>query len=154
MSAPLGREERCALLAEAEPAELRQLADHCLADDTLVDDSAGGGAPVRVLLAPEVGTVTAPVREPVAGHRFLLGDVLACRAEVELAGRRGWALRLGDDRAAVLAAAVLDAAAQLGPELAAEVDALCRGVAHRRADRLALEWAELAATVVEFEELT
>jgi alpha-D-ribose 1-methylphosphonate 5-triphosphate synthase subunit PhnG len=146
---PLSREERCALLAEAAPAELRRLADHCLADDQVTE-----GAPVRVLLAPEVGTVTAPVREPVAGHRFLLGDVLACRAEVELAGRRGWALRLGDDRAAVLAAAVLDAAAQVTPELAAEVDALCHQVADRRADRLALEWAELAATVVEFEELT
>ncbi|HEX4360103.1 MAG TPA: phosphonate C-P lyase system protein PhnG [Pseudonocardia sp.] len=147
--APLPREERCALLAEAEAAELRRLADACLAAEQVVE-----GAPVRVLLAPEVGTVSTPVREPVAGHRFLLGDVLACRAEVELAGRRGWALRLGDDRAAVLAAAVLDAAAQLGPELAAEVDALCHRVAGRRADRLAAEWAELSATVVEFEELT
>jgi alpha-D-ribose 1-methylphosphonate 5-triphosphate synthase subunit PhnG len=149
VTAALPREERCSLLAEAGPAELRRLADHCLAADVVVD-----GAPVRVLLAPEVGTVSTPVREPVAGHRFLLGDVLACRAEVELAGRRGWALRLGDDRAAVLAAAVLDAAAQVGPQLAAEVDALCRRVADRRADRLAVEWAELSATVVEFEELT
>jgi alpha-D-ribose 1-methylphosphonate 5-triphosphate synthase subunit PhnG len=100
----LSREERCALLAEARPAELQALADACLADD----------AEVRVLLAPEVGCVTAQVREPVAGHRFQLGDVLACRAEVELAGQRGWAMRLGDDRVATLAAAVLDAEAEAG----------------------------------------
>jgi alpha-D-ribose 1-methylphosphonate 5-triphosphate synthase subunit PhnG len=140
----LSREERCALLAEARPAELQALADACLADDV----------EVRVLLAPEVGCVTAQVREPVAGHRFQLGDVLACRAEVELAGQRGWAMRLGDDRVATLAAAVLDAEAEAGRPGAVEVEALCRRVAARRAERLEREWAELAPTVVEFEELT
>ncbi|WIX77745.1 phosphonate C-P lyase system protein PhnG [Amycolatopsis carbonis] len=144
MTDPLGREERCGLLAEAEPGELRALADACLAD----------GADVRVLLAPEVGCVQTQVREPVAGERFLLGDVLACRAEVELAGHRGWAMRLGDDRAAVLAAAVLDAEVEAGRARAAEVDELCREVARRLVEREEREWAELAPTVVEFEELT
>lgn len=144
MTDPLGREERCGLLAEAEPGELRALADACLAD----------GADVRVLLAPEVGTVQTQVREPVAGERFLLGDVLACRAEVELAGHRGWAMRLGDDRAAVLAAAVLDAEVEAGRARAAAVDELCREVARRLVEREEREWAELAPTVVEFEELT
>ena len=144
MTEPLDREARCGLLAEAGPAELRELADACLAD----------GADVRVLLAPEVGCVPTQVREPVAGERFLLGDVLACRAEVELAGHRGWAMRLGDDRAAVLAAAVLDAEVQAGRARASEVDELCREVARRRQEREEQEWAELAPTVVEFEELT
>ncbi|MFI5613067.1 phosphonate C-P lyase system protein PhnG [Amycolatopsis sp. NPDC051903] len=144
MTDPLGREERCGLLAEAEPGELRALADACLAD----------GAEVRVLLAPEVGCVQTQVREPVAGERFLLGDVLACRAEVELAGHRGWAMRLGDDRAAALAAAVLDAEVQAGRPRASEVDELCREVARRLVEREEREWAELAPTVVEFEELT
>jgi len=107
-----------------------------------------------VLLAPEVGCVTTQVREPVAGHRFQLGDVLACRAEVELAGQRGWAMRLGDNRVATLAAAVLDAEVEAGRPRAVEVEALCRRVATRRAERLEREWAELAPTVVEFEELT
>ncbi|MEV4597053.1 phosphonate C-P lyase system protein PhnG [Amycolatopsis sp. NPDC049253] len=144
MTDPLSREERCGLLAEAEPGELRALADACLAD----------GADVRVLLAPEVGCVQTQVREPVAGERFLLGDVLACRAEVELAGHRGWAMRLGDDRAAVLAAAVLDAEVEAGRARASEVDELCREVARRLVEREEREWAELAPTVVEFEELT
>ncbi|BBX64252.1 hypothetical protein MSAS_34260 [Mycobacterium saskatchewanense] len=139
-----GRAERCGLLALAEADELRALADACLAD----------GTDVRVLVKPEVGFVSAQVREPVAAERFLLGDVLACRAEVQLAGQRGWAMRLGDDRAAVLAAAVLDAEAEAGRPHAADVDALCRSVVARRTEREDREWAELAPTIVTFEELT
>ncbi|WP_028925650.1 phosphonate C-P lyase system protein PhnG [Pseudonocardia acaciae] len=137
------REERCGLLAVAQPEELRELADRCLAD----------GSPVSVPRPPEVGCVSTQVREPVAAQRFLLGDVLACHAEVELDGHRGWAMRLGDDRAATLAAAVLDAEATAGRPNAEAVDALCRRVAHRRAEALDREWAQLAPTVVEFEEL-
>lgn len=144
MKDPLNRSQRCALLAEAEVGELRALADTCLAD----------GAAVRVLVAPEAGCVSTQVREPVADQRFLIGDVLACRAEVELAGQRGWAMRLGDDRAAVLAAAILDAEAEAGRPRAGDVDELCRGVARRLAERDELEWAELTPTIVEFEELT
>ena len=144
MTAPLDRSQRCGLLAEADVDELRDLADSCLAD----------GADVRVLVAPEVGCVSTQIREPVADERFLIGDVLACRAEVELAGHRGWAMRLGDDRAAVLAAAVLDAEAVAGRPHAAAVDELCRAVARRLTDRQDREWAELAPTIVEFEELT
>ncbi|PXY30418.1 phosphonate C-P lyase system protein PhnG [Prauserella sp. PE36] len=140
----VSREERCGLLAEAEPDELRALADQCLAD----------GADVRVLVGPEIGFVTAQVREPVAAERFLLGDVLASRAEVELAGHRGWAMRLGDDRASALAAAVLDAEVEAARPHAADVAELCARVARRRQEREAAEWAELAPTVVEFEELT
>lgn len=144
MSDVLSREQRCALLAEAERDELVALADECLAD----------GAAVRVLTGPEVGVVTAQVREPVLAERFLLGDVLACRAEVELAGARGWAMRLGDDRAATLAAAVLDAEAEAARPQAARIEQLCHEVTRRRVQREAEEWAELAPTIVEFEELT
>jgi alpha-D-ribose 1-methylphosphonate 5-triphosphate synthase subunit PhnG len=144
MTDSLDRAQRCGLLAVAEPDELRVLADACLAD----------GVDVRVLVGPEVGCVSTQVREPVAGERFLIGDVLACRAEVELAGQRGWAMRLGDDRASVLAAAVLDAEAAGAGPWAADVDELCRTVARRQADRDEREWAELAPTIVAFEELT
>jgi len=138
------REARAGLLALAGHAELVALADACLAD----------GAAPQVLVAPEVGCVGTQVREPVGGQRFLLGDVLACRAEVELDGSRGWAMRLGDDRAAVLAAAICDAEVQSGRPRAVDVLALCRRVADRMADEEAAEWAGLAPTVVEFEELT
>jgi alpha-D-ribose 1-methylphosphonate 5-triphosphate synthase subunit PhnG len=139
----LSRARRCGLLAKAETEELRTLADACLAD----------GIDVRVLIAPEVGLVSVQIREPVADERFLLGDLLSCRAEVELEGHRGWAMRLGDDRVAVLAAAVLDAEVEAGRPHAVDVHRLCHAVAAREAERQDHEWAELAPTVVEFEEL-
>jgi alpha-D-ribose 1-methylphosphonate 5-triphosphate synthase subunit PhnG len=138
------REERAGLLALARTEELVGLADACLAD---------GVAP-RVLRAPEVGCVATQVTEPVAGERFLLGDVLAVQAEVELGGARGWAMRLGDDRVAALAAAICDAEVQAGRPRTADVLALCGRVAAREAAADADEWAQLAPTVVEFEELT
>ncbi len=137
----LGREERAALLAIAESDELVALADAVLAR----------GGRLDILRSPRVGCVATQVVEPVVGERFLLGDVIACEAEVALDDVRGWAMRLGDERAAVLAAAVCDAAAQM--DAAAEVDALCARVAAREAERDAAEWAALAPTVVEFEEL-
>jgi alpha-D-ribose 1-methylphosphonate 5-triphosphate synthase subunit PhnG len=138
------REERAALLALARPDELVGLADACLAD----------GVVPRVLRAPEVGCVATQVTEPIAGERFLLGDVLAVQAEVELGGTRGWAMRLGDDRVAALAAAICDAEVQAGRPHAEDVLALCGRVADREAAADAAEWARLAPTVVEFEELT
>lgn len=136
------REERWALLAEAGGDELIELADRCL---------AGGGA-VTVTSPPRTGCVTAQVREPVLRQRFFLGDVLACTAEVELDGTRGWAMRMGDDHAAVVAMAVCDAAFGRA-DFDEEIEDLCRRVAARAAEREAAEWAELAPTIVEFEEL-
>ncbi|HVX47251.1 MAG TPA: phosphonate C-P lyase system protein PhnG [Mycobacteriales bacterium] len=137
------REERCALLAIAEPADLVTLADQVIADV---------GEPA-ILAAPQVGAIATQIREPIGRERFFLGDVLSCRAEVELAGARGWAMRLGEDRAAVLAAAILDAAAQIDAATAGAVDALCTQVEINRDERERAEWAQLQPTIVEFEEL-
>lgn len=137
------REERLALLATAAADELVECADACLPEAT-------GFA---VVAPPRVGCVSAQVREPILKERFILGDVLACTAEVEFNGTRGWAMRLGDDRAATLAMAVLDAAGESGGEPAVRVSELCALLAARVRQAEAREWAELAPTVVEFEEL-
>ena len=139
----LSREERWDLLAAADARELIALADACLAAEPAPE--------LAILAPPRTGCVTAEVRDPILRERFLLGDVLACSAEIELDGVRGWAMRTGDDRAAVLAMAICDAAGETPG--AAAVEELCRRVAARLADREAAEWAELAPTVVEFEEL-
>jgi alpha-D-ribose 1-methylphosphonate 5-triphosphate synthase subunit PhnG len=136
----LTREERWELLAAAGAGELIELADACLAADPAPE--------LTVLVPPRTGCVTAQVRDPILRERFFLGDVLACTAEVDLGGARGWAMRLGDDRAAALAMAICDAAGGTPA-----VEDLCRRVAAREAEREAAEWAELAPTVVEFEEL-
>jgi alpha-D-ribose 1-methylphosphonate 5-triphosphate synthase subunit PhnG len=102
---------------------------------------------------PTVGTVALEVREPVAGDRFIVGDVLVTSAEVEWRGKRGWASLLGRDRAAALAAAVCDAEAEASGPLAPEVESLCAGTESALAQAALKEESELARTVVHFEEL-
>ncbi|MQA80300.1 MAG: phosphonate C-P lyase system protein PhnG [Streptosporangiales bacterium] len=138
----LTRERRASLLARAPREDLEPLAEHVLA--------AAATEPV-VLSGPDIGMVMMQVREPVATERFYLGEVLVTQAEVELAGHRGWCMRLGDDRRATLAAAVLDAAAE--GEARDSVDALCHQVARTQDEAESAEWAEIAPTEVKFEEL-
>jgi alpha-D-ribose 1-methylphosphonate 5-triphosphate synthase subunit PhnG len=140
----LSPERRAELLAVAEESELVALADRCLqaAPDT------------RIVESPTVGTIPLCVREPVVGERFILADVLATTAEVAHRGRPGWAMRLGDDATATLAAAICDAEAASGTGLALEVDQLCRRTERRCAEEAATEWAELSRTEVHFQELT
>ncbi|MEW2359298.1 phosphonate C-P lyase system protein PhnG [Spirillospora sp. NPDC029432] len=136
---------RARLLAAAEPGELVPAAERLL-------DGGALGTP-RVIHPPEVGMVMLQVREPVAEERFYLGEVLVTQCTVEVAGATGWSMRGGDDRVAALAAALLDAAAAAGLPEAARVEEVCAAVAARQAAEDAAEWAALAPTVVEFEEL-
>lgn len=139
----LSREQRTELLAAAPPEPLVALADACLA-------SAGWPAIIR---PPEVGMVMLTVREPVEHTRFHLAEVLVTQAELEHRGQRGWSMRLGDDTAAALAAAVCDAEVEASGPCAAQVEQLCRTTARRLAEERATEWAEIAPTIVAFEEL-
>lgn len=144
LSHAYSREHIAELLAAAAEHDLVELADACLTDS----------AELTVLTAPEIGTVAAQVREPIKYDLFFLGDVLACRAEVSLAGTNGWAMRLGDNRAATLAAAVCDAEVQAERPHAAAVLELCARVATEHDLAAIEEWAQLSPTIVQFEELT
>ena len=140
---PIGIERRAGLLAVADGDAVRNVAEVCL--ERL-------GAPTMVT-PPETGIVMLQVREPVVRERFHLGEVVVTRADVELGGQRGWSMRQGTDRVATLAAAICDAGARCGDELAAHVERLCDDTARdieRRATDLA---ARLEPTVVSFEEL-
>jgi len=144
ISHPYTRERIAELLAVTPADDLVAAADACLSD----------GAELTVLTSPQVGCVTTQVREPIGHVRFYLGNVLACHAEVRLDGTRGWAMRMGDDRTATLAAAVCDAEVAAERPYADAVRQLCA----RIEDDLPLadtrEWAQLAPTIVQFEELT
>ncbi len=140
----LSRRDRAELLAVADADALIQLADRCLE----------GELPPELSGPPEVGVVPLSVREPVVGQRFLLTDVLVTRAEVRHRGQIGWAMRLGDEPAATLAAAICDAEAAAGARLSGAVEALCWATARAQEIDAAAEWTELAATEVHFEELT
>jgi alpha-D-ribose 1-methylphosphonate 5-triphosphate synthase subunit PhnG len=135
-------ENRAEQLAHAAPEDLVALADRITA-----------AARCRVDRQPEVGMVVLEVREPVAGERFHLTEVLVTQAEVTVDDAPGWAMRTGEDRLATLAAAVCDAAAQAGHDLAPEVERLCAATADRRNAAAAAEQARVAPTAVAFEEL-
>jgi alpha-D-ribose 1-methylphosphonate 5-triphosphate synthase subunit PhnG len=145
--APLTAGRRAELLAIAEDNDLVELAERCL--QGALDDVPD----TIVIEPPTVGTIPLSVREPVVGERFILADVLATQAEVEHRGHRGWAMRLGDNTTATLAAAICDAEAASGAGLADEVELLCRRTERNLADQAAAEWQELARTEVRFEEL-
>ena len=134
---------RTELLARAADTLVRDAAERCLG---LL------GTPT-IITSPETGIVMMQVREPVVRERFHLGEVVVTRAEVELAGHRGWAMRQGADRMAALAAAICDAAAHAGGEAADCVEQLCADTSEHlaRTERQLCE--RLAPTVVEFEEL-
>jgi len=135
-------EHRAELLAHADPPDLVALADRITA-----------AAQVRVETRPEVGMVVLEVREPVAGERFHLTEVLVTEARASVDGAPGWSMRTGDDRLAALAAAVCDAAVEAGHALADDVHRLCAATAARRAAEDAAEQAMVAPTAVAFEEL-
>lgn len=134
---------RCELLATGEGEELIGLAERIMRS----------GVEPLVVAEPRTGIVVMQVREPVAEERFHLGEVLATTAEVALGEHRGWCGRLGSDREATLAAAVLDAVAEIGGPLAHDIEALCVAIELRAAERSVREWQELAPTEVRFEEL-
>ncbi|MGW4124863.1 phosphonate C-P lyase system protein PhnG [Nocardia sp. NPDC004711] len=141
-SADPGRDARVGLLARADRDTLIRLADDCL---QYMD--------VELRSGPQLGTVLFQVREPIERRRFYLGDVLVTEARVRLGEHEGWAMRLGDDPEATVAAAVCDAALQSATDHRADILALCASTQTLlRAQRLA-EMAEIAATAVEFEEL-
>jgi alpha-D-ribose 1-methylphosphonate 5-triphosphate synthase subunit PhnG len=135
--------ERSGLLAMTDPVDLIALADH------LIDVH---GEP-SIVHPPETALLAMQVREPVVCERFQIGDVLVTSAEVVIAGAEGWAMRMGGDRAATLAAAICAGVADHGLDGSGLVDDLCRRTADRIERERLHEWAELAATAVEFEEL-
>ncbi|GAA4283011.1 hypothetical protein GCM10022261_05420 [Brevibacterium daeguense] len=139
------REELTELLSAAEPAQIIALADTVIG--SLDEDE------LHITRPPETGTIVAQVREPLAEQRFILGDLIASTAEVALAEVRGWAMRLGDDRHAALAQAVLDAEVLRAGPAAEEILALADQVADHRHAQRAAEWERLVPTIVEFEEI-
>lgn len=143
-SAVLTVERRAELLARAPARALVALAERCV-DESRSDPTVVSG--------PETGMVMMTVREPIARERFHLGEVLVTRAEVEVDGRRGWCMRLGDDRIATLAAAILDAEVAAQRPLAADVIELCRLTEELECDSDEAEWAELGPTRVHFDEI-
>lgn len=136
------RDVRVGLLSRADRDALIQTADACLRE-----------LDVSLVSGPQLGTVLLQVREPVERRRFYLGDVLATEARLRLGEHEGWALRLGDDPEATVAAAVCDAAFYAGADHRAAIVELCARTQAELAAQREAELADIAATAVEFEEV-
>lgn len=144
----LARESLSELVARCDDAFLVTLVDGLL-------DSAVISAP-KPLRSPQIGTVQIQVREPICRERFILSDALVTIAEVMVDESLGWAMRLGANPAAAMAAAVLDGWLS-GPDFnqPTKVDVIGR---LQTADRAAqftnqLRRREILGTAIEFEEL-
>jgi phosphonate C-P lyase system protein PhnG len=144
------RERRSELLARATPELVRELAEQALGLTEVSKE-------LTVTQPPQTGLVMMQVREPVCKERFYLGEVVTTRAEVALGETRGWSMRLGSDKQTALGAAICDVVAELGDArtdgLATQIEALCDRTEYRLSQESALEWSEIAKTIVDFEEL-
>lgn len=136
-------EERAELLAAADVTAISDVADQLIALH---------GEPL-VISPPETALVALDVREPVESIRFRVGDVLVTRAEVDMSGHAGWAIRPGDDHLGALAAAICAAVGDSGIAGADLVDSLCARTSALKAAADQAEWADVITTRVEFEEL-
>ena len=130
-------------LNQADAGAVINLAAACLADDP----------DLTVTRPPTVGVVVTQVRDTVAEERFILGDVMVTQAEVDRRCAFGWSMRLGSDRMAALAGAILAAEWQAGGPRAAEIEALAERTADQRRAERAAEWERLTPSIVEFEEI-
>ena len=156
------REALGGLLALADPERLRALADAILAEvvpaeqDRATAPAQGQATPApafQITRAPATGVLVGQVREPIASQRFIAGGLVASTAEVVLGYATGWGMRLGDDRAAALSQAVLDAEVLRGGDRTAEIVELALATDERLRAERAAEWERLTPTIVEFEEI-
>ena len=137
----LSREERFEALSVADEAGLVATADRILASNA-----------VTVLRPPVSGSVMMRAIETADGSVFNLGEVSVTEAEVELKGERGYCMVMGYAPERALSGAVLDAAAEANLSVA-EIEGLLHAALRDEAARRAVEWAELAPTRVQFDEI-
>jgi alpha-D-ribose 1-methylphosphonate 5-triphosphate synthase subunit PhnG len=142
----LTREDICSLLSLSDSTVLVELIDSLI--------NAGIIQHVELIRPPATGTVQLQVREPICEERFIVGDALVTTAEVSVDGVLGWAMRLGSDAHATVAAAVADAhIAQFGIENVPAVKDLLLQTKEHIETTEANDWAEISGTVIDFEEL-
>ncbi len=138
----LTREQRFEAIAAAEGTTLVAAADAVLARHA-----------VTVLRPPTGGAVMMRAFETAEGSVFNLGEVSVTEAEVEIAGRRGYAMVMGFAPEHALAGAVIDAALEARVEQSDALGAVLRAAVAERAERMAAEWRRLAPTLVSFDEI-
>ena len=137
----MNREQRLEAIAVTPADRLVALADRVL--ETM---------PVIINRGPTVGLLMVRVEELAERLAFNFIEVTVTEAEVASGEHRGYAMIMGRAPEAALAGAVIDVALEAGHPLAGEVvDVLVSAVAAEEAAWQA-RWAEVAPSVVTFEE--
>jgi alpha-D-ribose 1-methylphosphonate 5-triphosphate synthase subunit PhnG len=93
------------------------------------------------------------VEEPFERLTFNFTEVTVSEAEVSAGGQRGYAMVLGRRPEKALAGAILDAAIECGHPAAARIEATLRVALAAEELRMEDEWARVAPTRVNFEEM-
>jgi alpha-D-ribose 1-methylphosphonate 5-triphosphate synthase subunit PhnG len=76
---------------------------------------------IKLLTGPRLGLVMLSVLESVAESTFYAGEVLVTEVTLELVGRYGFGMVLGNDPRRALASALVDAALGLDGDIASEL---------------------------------
>ena len=66
--------------------------------------------PISVIKKPQKVLAMIKIRESVRDSDFYLGELLSCEAMVEIEGKKGIGVTMGDDYTKVLSMAIIDAA--------------------------------------------
>jgi alpha-D-ribose 1-methylphosphonate 5-triphosphate synthase subunit PhnG len=109
--------------------------------------------PVTVLKEPAKTLVMLPMREPVRGTPFYIGELLAAEAMVEVEGARGMGICMGDDFGKALSMAIIDGAFNAGLDECLWLTERLEALEERQALALRQEAALHKATQVSFETL-
>jgi len=142
----MSREDICSSLASSAANSLETLINSLIARGIISN--------IEMIRPPSTGTVQMQVREPICEERFIVGDALVTVAEVSVNGTLGWAMRLGSDANAAVAAAIADAhIARVGIEGVPELAELVFYTKSEMERLDELEWAEIRETIIDFEEL-
>ena len=87
------------ILAHMDREKVRKMADELKERHT-----------ITIIKEPEKALVMVKMREPVKASRFYLGEVMVTEAIVDLDGKKGMAVTMGDDFEKTMDMAIIDAA--------------------------------------------
>ena len=103
MNKPMPKSEVLSILARADDARLKALADGLIAPLGEIE-----------VVQNRTGLVMLPMRDTVKGGAFHLGEVLVAEAHIRSAGTEGYGMRRGRDLEAAMAMALIDLAMRRG----------------------------------------
>lgn len=118
-----------------------------------IADEILGTIEVEVVRGPTVGLLMVRVEEPSARLPFNFAEVTVSEAEILAGGKRGYAMVMGREPEKALAGAIIDGAIEAGHPVATTVERSLQDALDRESARQAREWAQVAGTMVKFEEM-